>query len=377
MKRTSPFSCLTLLLVTGLLLAAATGWIVLTLPEQAENRFGSPSSQLSAVDRLYLSGLLLTQEDELRSPGNPAGSAVDFEVSFGEQTNSIIDRLFTNGLIRDPGSLRAYLQYTGLDTSLQAGRYQISPAMSPIEIAQKMQDSTPSEVTLLIFPGWRLEEIAAALPTTGLEISPEAFLQAAHLFPPAHPLAKQAPAGVSLEGFLLPGQYTLPRQTSAVELITILLDQFNRQVDGSLRTGIDNRNLTLYEAVTLASIVEREAVLNSEKPLIASVFLNRIAINMKLDADPTVQYALGYQSGRGGWWPSPLTRADLRTDSPYNTYIYAGLPPGPIGNPSLEALQAVAYPQESPYFYFRAACDGSGAHLFAETYEEHLNNGCP
>lgn len=377
MKRKSLFPCLTLLLAASLILAVLIGWTVTSLPKQAENRFGTASPQLSRVDRLYFSALLLTQEDELRSPGNPAGSPLDFEVSLGEPTDAIINRLFENDLIRDPGSLRAYLLYTGLDTSLQAGRYQLSPAMSPIEIARQMQDSTPSEVTLLIFPGWRLEEVAAALPTTGLEITPDAFLQAAHLFPPAHPLAKQTPAGVSLEGFLLPGQYILPRQTGAAELAAILLDQFNRQVDSSLRAGFESRSLTLYEAVTLASIVEREAVLNAEKPLIASVFLNRLAASMKLDADPTVQYALGYQSGRGGWWASPLTREDLRTDSPYNTYIYAGLPPGPIGNPSLEALQAVAFPQESPYFYFRAACDGSGAHLFAETYAEHLNNGCP
>ena len=97
---------------------------------------------------------------------------------------------------------------------------------------------------------------------------------------------------------------------------------------------------------------------------------------MKLESDPTVQYAIGYDAARGGWWPVPLTYSDLQVDSPYNTYLYAGLPPGPIANPSLEALRAVAFPAETGYLYFRAACDGSGYHRFARTYEEHVQNGC-
>jgi UPF0755 protein len=121
-------------------------------------------------------------------------------------------------------------------------------------------------------------------------------------------------------------------------------------------------------------MVEREAVINEEKPLIASVFLNRLALDMKLDSDPTVQYAIGYDPV---WWPNPLSLADLEVDSPFNTYKYAGLPPAPIANPGLSALRAVAFPADTPYFYFRARCDGSGYHDFAETFEEHLSNGCP
>jgi len=97
---------------------------------------------------------------------------------------------------------------------------------------------------------------------------------------------------------------------------------------------------------------------------------------MKLDTDPTVQYALGYNASQGTWWTNPLSSADLQFDSPYNTYLYAGLPPGPIANPSLSALRAVAFPAETPYYFFRARCDGSGLHVFAVTFEEHLQNGC-
>jgi UPF0755 protein len=127
--------------------------------------------------------------------------------------------------------------------------------------------------------------------------------------------------------------------------------------------------------VTLASIVEREAAVAEEMPQIASVFLNRLALGMKLDADPTVQFALGRQPD-GGWWKAGLTFADLEIDSPFNTYRFAGLPPGPIANPGLASLEAVAQPTETVYLFFRAACDGSGRHLFAVTFEEHQANAC-
>jgi UPF0755 protein len=113
-----------------------------------------------------------------------------------------------------------------------------------------------------------------------------------------------------------------------------------------------------------------------EMPLIASVFLNRLAAGMKLDSDPTVQYALGYNPGKETWWTNPLSLEDLQFDSPYNTYLYPGLPPGPIASPGLAALQAVAFPAQTPYYYFRADCGGAGKHAFAETFEEHIQNEC-
>ena len=111
--------------------------------------------------------------------------------------------------------------------------------------------------------------------------------------------------------------------------------------------------------------------------MIASVFYNRMGINMRLQTDPTVQYALGYDAARGTWWTNPLSLADLRVDSPYNTYLHPGLPPGPISNPSLAALQAVAAPAKSNYYYFQARCDKSSLHNFAETLEQHQQNNCP
>jgi UPF0755 protein len=156
-----------------------------------------------------------------------------------------------------------------------------------------------------------------------------------------------------------------------------LLRNFALHLTPDLINEYKRTGLTTYQAVTLASLVEREAVKDEEKPLIASVYLNRYKINMKLDADPTVQYALGYSIINQSWWTSPLSLIDLQVNSPYNTYINAGLPPTPIANPSIEALRAVAFPAQSNYLYFRAKCDGSGFHDFSETFDEHLQNGCP
>jgi UPF0755 protein len=112
-------------------------------------------------------------------------------------------------------------------------------------------------------------------------------------------------------------------------------------------------------------------------PVIASVYLNRLANAMKLDADPTVQYALGFNPEQDTWWTNPLSSQDLQAQSPYNTYLQAGLPPGPIASPGLAALKAVAFPTKTSFYYFRAACDGSGRHAFSETYEQHLQKACP
>ena len=140
--------------------------------------------------------------------------------------------------------------------------------------------------------------------------------------------------------------------------------------------GFMNQGLTIYQAVTLASIIQREAIVEEEMPLIASVFLNRLAASKNLAADPTVQYALGYNESQQTWWTNPLSAEDLQIDSPYNTYLYAGFPPTPISNPGLNALRSVAFPAQTPYYYFRAACDDTGRHLFSETFEEHLQNAC-
>ncbi|HEX9332398.1 MAG TPA: endolytic transglycosylase MltG, partial [Anaerolineales bacterium] len=179
------------------------------------------------------------------------------------------------------------------------------------------------------------------------------------------------------EGFLFPDSYIVPRGVTADTFVNGLLRNFALHLTPDIKNAFAKKGLTVYQAVTLASLVQREAVHDEEKPSIASVYLNRYKINMKLDADPTVQYALGYSLINRSWWTSPLSLIDLQVNSPYNTYLNAGLPPTPIANPSLDALRAIAFPAETNYLYFRAKCDGSGYHEFSETFDEHLQNGCP
>ena len=348
-----------------------------SLPGHAEHLFGPAAPGLSTWQRIRLSAGLLWQADSLTSSADPNGVERSFQIALGESTSSITERLWENGLINNPSAFRQYLQYSGLDISLQAGEFKLNPAMTPIEIAKAMQNATSKEVAFRILEGWRLEEIAASLTTSGLKITPVEFLQAAKNHPSGYTFLDQLPPQASLEGFLLPDAYTLPRDLTTEQLIATFLNNFENQVSGEIRNGFTQQGLALYEGVTLASIVEREALRDDEKPMIASVFLNRLAAEMRLDADPTVQYILENQPERGGWWPVPLLSADLQLDSPYNTYIYPGLPPGPIANPGLSALRAVAFPAQTPYYYFRAVCDGSKQHVFARTYEEHIQNACP
>lgn len=346
----------------------------LGLPALAARRYGPPNPALSARERFQFASLLLWYGGVLTQPLDLNGSEQLFIVSPGESVLSVAMRLEEVGLIRSAAAFRAYLIYTGLDTSLQAGEYLLSPAQSIVDIAHEMQDATPDQVTFVILPGWRMEEIAASLPTSGLDITPDAFLAAAS----SAPLGLDfLPAAVSTEGFLYPDVYIVPRDVGVDALVSGFLRNFGLHLTTDLREGFERQGLDVVQAVTLASIVQREAVHLEEAAQIASAFLNRLAIGMKLDSDPTVQYALGYNPWQETWWTNPLSAQDLQFDSPYNTYLYAGLPPGPICNPSLEALRAVAFPAETPYYYFRARCDGSGLHDFSVTFEEHLQNGCP
>jgi UPF0755 protein len=347
------------------------------LTGQAAAQFGPPAPGMSFIRQARLAAQLLMNRQKLLEPANPAGDSQPFDIALGESPQSIAARLEQLGLVRDGRAFTVYLQYAGLDRTIQAGAHQLSPALTAVELARALQDATPTEVTLSVLEGWRLEEIAATLPTSGLEFSPQDFLQAARTPPQDYPFLAELPPGNSLEGFLFPGSYRLPRETSARQVIATLLDGFAAALTPELLSGFEQQGLTVYQAVTLASIVEREAIVKDEMPLIASVLLNRQAAGMRLEADSTVQYAFGYNQIQGTWWTNPLSSQDLQVESPYNTYRYVGLPPGPIANPGGSALRAVAYPARTPYYYFRAACDGSGRHSFAETYSEHLENACP
>ncbi len=344
---------------------------ILLVPALAAQHYGAPNPNLSFSQRFQYAAKILWHDSTLRRPANINGTERDFTITPGESPYVIAARLEEQGLILDAEAFITYLVYTGMDTNLLPGDYRFSPSLTIPSIAGMLQDSRASFIEFVVLPGWRMEEVAASLPTSGLSITPEDFLKAAQS--PANLPGMDAPTS---EGFLFPDTYPLSRTMNADELLSLLTQNFTFHITPEMEAGFAAQGLSLYDAVKLASIVEREAVVADERTAIASVFLNRLRAEQKLETDPTIQYAIGFDAASQSWWKSPLTYADLEVNSPFNTYLYAGLPPTPICNPSLGSLEAVAFPAETPYFYFRARCDGSGLHAFAETFEEHLANGC-
>lgn len=361
----------TMTLFFGIALAAA---IYVLLPYHVARTYGPAGENLGGLQRFQYAALMLWYGESLTQPRDSRAGEAVFRIQAGEGAAAVAARLEREGFIRNAEAFTAYLVYSGLDRSIQAGEFTLSPALAPVQIAQKLQDATPTQIKFVVLPGWRLEEVAATLPTSGFAIAPNDFLREARR--PARRF-DFLPEGATAEGFLLPGAYTLPRSLNARELVETLMNNFALALSPELRAAFERQGLSVYQAVILASIVQREAMQPEEQPLIASVFLNRLAAGMKLETDPTVQYAIGLNPATGAWWKSPLALVDLQIDSPYNTYRNPGLPPGPICSPALSALQAVAYPAQTPYYFFRARCDGSGLHTFAETFEQHLQNACP
>jgi len=363
------FSLILVLCMIGVAVLAITSGGPTSLTSAPALESGALSGS-RALQRAYLA---LRGPALSRPAGDPTAMA-EILVLPGESAEVVIDRLAGAGILHDKMLLRIYLSYYGLDTQIQAGRYALTGEMSIVQIAEALQLAIVNQERLTVPEGWRMEQIADALPSTGIAFSAEEFLEAAH-----DSARLEAVLGIdaeSTEGFLFPETYALGAGTSADELVGTMLSTFDERITPDLRNGFKEEGLSLQQAVVLASIVEREAIVPDERRLIAGVFLNRLREGMRLEADPTVQYALGQQDG-GGWWKAPLTLADLELDSPYNTYLYSGLPPAPIASPGLSSLQAVADPAQTEFFFFRAACDGSGRHLFAVSFDEHVGNACP
>ena len=330
---------------------------------------------------IYLQAYLATNAAALEEPAGNGFTPAPFTVTPGESADTIAASLAQAGLLNNTELFLNYLSYYDLDAQLEAGEFIIDPQQTIPQLANTLTKAVAQEVDLRFVEGWRLEQMADYLADNpAANIDANQFLaiaqrQAAFDFTPYAFLA-DLPATASLEGFLFPDTYRVPPDADAVYLVNLMLQTFDRRVTPAMRQGFQTQGLTLHQAVTLAAIVEREAVVATERPIIAGVFYNRLAQGIKLEADPTVQYPLGYQPDSGSWWKSPLFLADLELDSPYNTYRFAGLPPGPIANPSLSSLEAAAFPVETSFIFFVADCAAAvpGSHAFSVTYEEHLNN---
>ena len=366
-----------LVIVLVILLVALIGTLI-GVPAIAAKSFGPADRSLNPILRAHYAITLLRAKDELLTGAQDSNFPRKFRIEPDESVEALCRRLEDEAYTSSGSLFCTYLVYSGLDRKIQSGTFTLKPELNSIEIAHTITNPEARDIAFYIYPGWRLEEIAESIDLSGFEFSGEEFLAFTFSPPDSIRAQLQLPAQASLEGYLYPGEYSLEPHIDLESTIEVFLSNFRAHMQSpELLEGISAQQLTFHEALTMASIIERETRADEEKATIASVFYNRLVEGMRLQTDPTVQYALGFDETEQTWWKTQLTEADMQVDSLYNTYLYAGLPPGPISNPSLASLEAVAFPAQTPYFYFRAKCDGSGTHAFSVTYEEHLNNACP
>lgn len=330
-----------------------------------------------------LSLYLEANRDRLAQRASDQPSPTQFVVAPGTPARAIAEELQRAGLIDDALLFEAYVRVNGLANRLEAGQFLLSPDMTVPQIADALQNALAPGIGVTVRPGWRLEQTADMLESGDLLDGAEyrrAALQADLSGVPEEERRRYSflqfhPAGQSLEGYLYPDSYELPGEgATAADLLRAQLDAFEARVMPRYwDAAADGFAMDLHAVLTLASIVEREAVVDEERAQIAGVYLNRLRQGMRLEADPTVQYAMGYQPASGQWWKSPVSLDEYdQVISPYNTYLNAGLPPGPIAAPRLDSILAVLSPAQHDYLYFVAEPGNTGRHVFSRTFEEHL-----
>ncbi|MBM3820286.1 MAG: endolytic transglycosylase MltG [Acidimicrobiia bacterium] len=273
-------------------------------------------------------------------------------------------RFVAAGVVRDEALLRAALWWTGEARNLRAGEYRFDQPMTPIEVVEKLARGDVYARSITFPEGLTMQEMARLYEMREFGKA-SAFIEAARN---AALITDLDPDARDLEGYLFPDTYALPRGTPASRLVALMVDRFKATYTEETRAAAEEQDLTTRQVVTLASLVEKETGQPDERPVIAAVYRNRLRIRMPMQADPTVVYAMM----RAGTYNGNLRRDDLSMDSPYNTYRYPGLPPGPIAAPGKASLDAALMPAAVPYLYFVSRNDGS--HVFARTLAEHNRN---
>lgn len=328
---------------------------------------------LSSLEKTVLGMYLNFHREEIDTPASTDSTPIPFTIQPGENGATVAVRLERLGIIRNAELFRLVLRYWGVDAQIEAGDYVLRRDMSLSEVVSQLQHGRLRATIVTIREGLRAEEMAHLLASEGL-VDQEEFIQLVRDDAFHYDFLRDRPADApkTLEGFLFPDTYQFAVNISTTAVIDAMLQNFDQRITIEMRQQALDAGLDLFQVLTLASIVEREAVVPEERPIIASVYLNRLRRGMYLEADPTVQYAKGYDPVTERWWPA-LSLDELRSvDSIFNTFIHPGLPPGPICSPGLASIEAVLNPADTSYLFFHAKGDGS--HAFAETFEEHLEN---
>jgi UPF0755 protein len=286
------------------------------------------------------------------------------QVPPGAGTGEIGRALVDSGIVRDQLTFRAALYWTGASRMLKAGEYRFDRPMTAVAVVEKMARGDVYTRRITFPEGLTIQDMAKIYESQGFGPARE-FADAAR---DASLVSELDPKATDLEGYLYPETYAIAHGTKASALVEMMVTRFKSVFDDDLRRAADARGLSVHEAVTLASLVEKETAKPDERPLVAAVYSNRLKIRMGMQADPTVVYALQ----KAGRYDGNIRREDLQVDSPYNTYRYAGLPPGPIASPGKPSLAAAVAPADVPYLYFVSRNDGS--HVFSATLDEHNRN---
>lgn len=294
-------------------------------------------------------------------PVAASGEAQIVRIERGAGASRIARQLEAANLIRSAPAFELHLAYSGLGRKLKAGAFEVAPTMSGIEIAERIAAGQTGSRNITVPEGLRLEQIAERVADSGLATADE-LLAAATPESVADQVEFDLPES-GLEGYLLPETYEFALDTDAQQIVARMVRELEREFVTPNAEAIAASKLNLHEIITLASLVEREARVGDERATIAGVLTNRLDIDMKLQCDATVQYALDEHKPR-------LTFDDLKVDSPYNTYLHKGLPPGPIAAPGLACLEAALHPAQTDALFYVAQPDGR--HVFTRTYEEHL-----
>lgn len=306
-------------------------------------------------------------------PPDAKGATMLFTVRPGDTSGKIAEEMERKAIISNATFFKMLVGYYGLDKELKAGDYELSSAMTMAEIITKLHRGLIKATLVTIPEGWRLDEVGELVAKKGIFTKDDFLAATRGVYD--YSFLKGRPTGATLEGYLFPDTYEIRPKHTPADYVNMMLANFQSKFTPAMADAAAKRGLTVHQAITLASIVEREAVRSEERPVIASVFLNRLKRDIPLYADPTIQYALGSTPAsvaRWGYWKQDLSQADLDTNSPYNTYRNPGLPPGPIANPGIAAIRAVLEPADTNYLYFVAR--GDGTHAFAATKEEHDRN---
>lgn len=277
----------------------------------------------------------------------------------------VADELYRDGYITSETYFRVAATLSGQAGQLKEGEYIVSTAMSVHDILEKLTSGNFEAVRLVIPEGYTVRQIAQRVAAE-CTVSEEKFLEAAKDTSLLYPYMNgNRTVTFPTEGFLFPDTYFVPVNASAADIVAMMLKNFDDHLTDTMKKEIAANNQSIYQFVTLASLVEKEAKYDEDRPLISSVFLNRLDRHMKLQSDASISYAMGTHK-------AAYSIAETKYDSPYNTYLYEGLPPGPIANPGMACMDAILQAPKTSYFYFVA--DKDGHNYFAMTYEDHMKN---